>query len=104
MPYQKLHGILSICRKANKMALGFVPMQEALQTGKVCGVLTSTDISSKTHKEVCYICQKKNIPVISVSLTMFEIGNITGRKAGVIAILDTGFFDRIRQLCESQEN
>ncbi|MDE6003909.1 MAG: ribosomal L7Ae/L30e/S12e/Gadd45 family protein [Oscillospiraceae bacterium] len=104
MLYQKLVGILSICRKANKMALGFVPMQEALQTEKVFGVLTSTDISAKTHKEVCYICQKKNIPVCSVPLTMFEIGNITGRKAGVIAILDTGFFDRIRQLCESQEN
>lgn len=100
MPYQKLNGILSICRKANKMALGFVPMQEALQAGKVCGVLTSTDISPKTHKEVCYSCQKKNIPICPVPLTMFEIGSITGRKAGVIAVLDKGFFDRIHQLCE----
>lgn len=104
MLYQKLNGILSICRKANKMALGFVAMQEALQARTVCGVLTSTDISAKTLKEVCYACQKKNIPVYPVPLTMFDIGNITGRKAGVIAILDTGFFDRIRQLCESQEN
>ena len=103
MRYQKLTGILSICRKAGKMALGFDPMKEALEKNKVSGVLTAADISPKTYKEVCYFCQKKDIPVCAVPLTMFEIGSVTGRKAAVIAVLDKGFSDRIRQLCAEPE-
>ncbi|MDE5754091.1 MAG: ribosomal L7Ae/L30e/S12e/Gadd45 family protein [Oscillospiraceae bacterium] len=99
-PVQKLRNILSICRKANKISLGFAPILESLQTGSVCGVLTSSDISKKTLKEVYYACEKKHIPVCPVPLTMTEIGMITGRKAAVAAILDQGFFERIRQLCE----
>lgn len=103
MLYQKLTGILSICRKAGKMELGFAPMKEALQTGKVCTVLTASDISPKTYKEVCYYCQKKNVSVCSVPLTMDEIGVSVGRKAAVIAVLDAGFSDRIHKLCTAQD-
>ena len=99
MSYPKLTGILSICRKAGKMAMGFDPMKEALLAGKVRIVLTSADISPKTYKEVCYHCQKKNVPVCPLPLSMLELGDAIGRKAAVIAVLDKGFSDRIRQLC-----
>lgn len=99
MPYQKLTGILSICRKAGKLAIGFAPMKEALPTGKVSGVITTTDISPKTYKEVCYFCQKHNVPVQEAALTMYQLGAAIGRKAAVAAVLDDGFYDRIRQLC-----
>ena len=52
MHSQKLTGIVSICRKAGKMEIGFAPMKEALPTGKVKGVVTASDISPKTLKEV----------------------------------------------------
>jgi len=103
MSYQKLTGILSICRKAGKLALGFDPMKEALEKKTAAGVLTASDISPKTYKEVCYFCQKKKIPVRSVPMTMFEIGSTVGRKAAVIAVLDQGFFRRINQLCEDSD-
>lgn len=104
MPYQKLNGILSICRKAGKMEIGFAPMKEALPTGKVSGVLTAADISPKTYKEVCFYCQKHSIPVQALELDMNQLGAAIGRKAAVAAVLDAGFFDRIRQLCaEAQQ-
>ena len=40
---QKLTGILSICRKAGKMEIGFAPMKETLPTGRVKGVVTASD-------------------------------------------------------------
>lgn len=105
MRYPKLTGILSICRKAGKMVLGFDPMKEALEKKQVSGVLTTADISPKTYKEVCYFCQKKNIPVSPLPMTMVELGSTVGRKAAVVAVLDAGFFDRIRQLsADSEQN
>ena len=103
MPYQKLTGILSICRKAGKIVLGFDPMKEALEKKKVAGVLTAADISPKTYKEVCYFCQKKKIPVCQIPLTMMQFGSAVGRKAAVAAVLDEGFFNRINQLCTESE-
>lgn len=97
MPYQKLNGILSICRKAGKMAVGFDPMKEALP--KASGVVTASDISPKTYKEVCYFCQKHNVPVQALPMDKEQLGMVIGKKAAVAAVLDKGFFDRIRQLC-----
>lgn len=99
MHSQKLTGIVSICRKAGKMEIGFAPMKEALPTGKVKGVVTASDISPKTLKEVQFYCQKYKVPVCPVPLGMEMLGSAIGRKAAVVAILDAGFFDRIRELC-----
>ncbi|MBE6848524.1 MAG: 50S ribosomal protein L7 [Ruminococcus sp.] len=99
MHYQKLTGLISICRKAGKMAMGFDPMREALDSGKAHGILTTQDISPKTYKEVCFHCQKKQIPVHTLPLTQAQLGLCLGRRAAVIAILDKGFFESIQKLC-----
>ncbi len=103
MRCQKLTGLLGICRKAGKMAMGFDPMLEAVDGGKASGVLTVRDISPKTYKEVCFHCQKKQVPVCSVPLTQAEIEFVLGRRAAVIAILDKGFFDRMQELCSEAQ-
>ena len=103
MLYQKLTGILSICRKAGKMEMGFAMLKELIPTGKISGVVITTDISPKSSKEVHFFCQKYHVPVCNLPLTMDEIAHIIGRKAAVIAVLDAGFFDRINQLCTEQD-
>ena len=103
MHYQKLTGLISICRKAGKMAMGFDPMREALDGGKAHGILTAQDISPKTYKEICFHCQKKQIPVCTLPLTQEQIGLAAGRRAAVIAILDKGFFDSIQKLCDEAQ-
>ncbi len=100
---QKLTGILSICRRAGKLMPGFAPVKEALPSGKVCGVLTMSDISAKTYKEVCYFCQKQHVPVLCLPLTMDQFGSVVGRRAAVAAVLDAGFFGRMDQLCTAAQ-
>ena len=101
---QKLTGILSICRKAGKLALGFAPMKEQLPGGNVCGVVTTSDISPKSFKEVQFYCQKYQVPVCPMPLDMVTLGNAVGRKAAVAAVLDAGFYDRITRLCSEAES
>ncbi len=103
MHCQKLTGLISICRKAGKMAMGFDPMLESLMSRKAKGVLTTEDISPKTYKEVCFHCQKHQIPVCSMPLTQAQIAAATGRRSAVIAILDEGFFDRMQTLCRDAQ-
>ncbi len=103
MHLQKLTGILSICRKAGKLETGFAPMKELLPTGRVKGVLTTSDISPKTYKEVQFFCQKYQVPVCPVPLDMQQLCGAIGRKAAVAAVLDAGFFDRIHQLCDEAQ-
>lgn len=99
---QKLTGLLSVCRKAGRMEIGFAPMLEALRAGKVSGVITAAEISPKTYKEVCYHCGKAGVPVCPMPMTQEQLGAAIGRKAAVIGILDDGFFNRISELCEAQ--
>ena len=103
MHYQKLTGLISICRKAGRMAMGFDPALEAVTGGKAKGVMTAQDISPKTYKEICFHCQKKQIPVCTLPLTQEQIGHAAGRRAAVIAILDKGFFDSIQKLCDAAQ-
>ena len=103
MHWQKLTGILSICRKAGKMEIGFAKVREVLPAGKVRGVITTSDISPKSLKEVQFYCQKAKVPVCPVPLDMDTLGGAIGRKAAVVAILDAGFYDRISQLCDEAQ-
>ena len=100
---QKLRGILSICRKAGKMELGFATVKDLLPTKKISGVLVTADISPKSNKEVHFFCQKYHVPVCNLPLTMDELSLVIGRKAAVIGVLDAGFFDRINLLCAEQD-
>lgn len=103
MHLQKLTGILSICRKAGKLVLGFAPVKEALPGGRVSGVITASDISPKSYKEVQFYCQKYHVPVCPAPLSMDALAGAVGRKAAVAAILDAGFYDRITQLCDEAQ-
>ncbi|MCD7730708.1 MAG: ribosomal L7Ae/L30e/S12e/Gadd45 family protein [Oscillospiraceae bacterium] len=87
----KLMGLLSICRKAGKMVMGFEPSKEAILCGTACSVITASDISPKTEKEIRFFADKKNIPVVESDCTMEDFYNGIGKKVGLIALCDEGF-------------
>ena len=53
---QNWQGILSICRKAGKLAMGLEPTKDAMYRGTVSGVLVASDASAKTRKEAAFYC------------------------------------------------
>lgn len=97
---EKVFGLLTICRKAGRMVMGFDPVKEAVMTDKAKVVFLATDISAKTEKEVRFFAGRKDIPVLSLGATIAEIEFAAGKKAGVIGICDDGFAKKLTELTE----
>lgn len=99
---EKIFGLLTICRKAGRMVMGFDLVKEAIMTGKAKAVFLATDISAKTEKEIRFFAQRKNIEVHSLGADISEIGSATGKNAAVIGICDDGFAKKL--ICLTEEN
>ncbi len=84
-------SLLTICRKAGKLELGFDPMKEALVSGKACAVITAADISQKTEKEVRFFAEKYSVPAVRSEASLDDAYNCLGRKAGIFTVCEKGF-------------
>lgn len=93
----KLLSLLGICRKAGKLEHGFEAASEAVRNKTASLILTSCDLSPKSKKEIEFISEKGNVEVVSAPVTMSEIEWKTGRRAGVLAISDTGLAEAVKK-------
>lgn len=98
----ELMDILTICRKAGQLSMGFDPMKEALANGKARAVIIASDISPKTEKEVRFFAEKKNIPTEKTGSTIDEIHYRLGKKAGILTICADGFAEKALRICKSE--
>ncbi len=85
---------LGLCKRAGKLICGFDAVDAELKKEKtaVCGVLTASDLSEKSKKEVRFICAKKDIAVTELAETLDEIKSVIGKRTGIIAVLDQGLY------------
>ena len=93
---EKLFGLLTICRKAGRMTMGFDSVKESILTDKAKAVFLASDISAE--KEVRFFADQKAVPVHCIDATIAEIEFSVGRKAGVIGICDEGFAKKLTEL------
>lgn len=84
-------GLLTIARRAGKLALGLELAKDACKVGNAKCVCVADDISKKSFKEMMFFCTNAEIPVLYLGMNMEEVGIELGRKVGVIAVLDSGF-------------
>lgn len=93
---QNWQGILSICRKAGKLAMGLEPTKDAMYRGEVFGVLVASDASPKTQKEAAFYCSQAEVPCLQLDFTKADFAQMIGRGSGVLAVCDEGFSVRCR--------
>jgi len=84
-------SLLTMCRKAGKIELGMDPVKDACRNFKVKCVLVSTDISSKSLKEVMFFCSQAHIEVYELDANTEEIWASLGKKVVVLGVCDKGF-------------
>lgn len=95
----KLLNLLTVCRKAGKLELGFDPMKEALAGGKARAVITAEGLSLKTEKEVKFFAGKKNVPAEKADITQDDVYARLGKRAGILTVCDGGFAEKALAIC-----
>ena len=97
---QRILGFLGLCRKAGKLILGFDMTVEAMQKGTADSVLLSGDCSERTARNIKRIAQETGTEVLILPLTIDEIGFAVAKRAGVLAVCDSGFSKKIKELLD----
>ena len=101
----KLMGLLSLCRKAGKLRIGSQPVKEAVEAGEAKLVLYAADFSPRSRGRMELILEQSGVPpkVYQTGLTMFDLSQVCGKLAGVVAVADDGFAAGIQKLICSDE-
>jgi len=84
---------LGLCKRAGRLVAGKdAAIAAVADTRKWAGVLLTKDLSDKSKKEMAFQCDKHKRRLSEIDYTMEEVQSILGRKTGIIAVLDKGFF------------
>ncbi len=101
----KFFNLITMCIKAGKLLMGFDISMDAVKNGNVFLVMTASDISQKTLKEVRFVCEKnKSVKLAELPFSIDELSMSIGRKAGVVAVCDKGFADKLFEYALCAEN
>ena len=99
----KLLSMLGLARRAGKLAVGFDAALEAVKTGRAAGAAVCADISEKTYQNIKFAADRGKIPAIRLCVQAQEAGAAVGKRAGVFAICDAGFFKAVQELNHDTE-
>lgn len=99
--YNKILSTISLCKRAGKLTLGFDVVKEAIQSKEAKIVVIANDISAKTKKEVLLMAEKGMVEVVEIPFSMDEVWQSVNKRAGVLAITDKGFSDKLCGLLQN---
>ncbi|MFT3950506.1 MAG: 50S ribosomal protein L7 [Oscillospiraceae bacterium] len=96
----KIMSLLTVCRRAGKLALGADLVKDALKTGTAWGVFAASDLSEKSLKELRFHCARYSRPLFPLGMTMDEVSEQLGKRTGALAVCDAGFFKKAKAIIE----
>lgn len=100
----KLIDTVTFCKRLGKLTVGFDVAKAAMQTGEAQLILLAADLSPKTQKEAEYLCRIFEIPFRKTEITLDEYWYLIGKRAGVIAVTEPGFAEKITAIIDSCDN
>lgn len=95
---RKTADLLTMCFKAGKAVKGFDPAVEAMKKGTVCCVLTASDASARTVKEIEFYCGRYNAFHLPSGLSKADMERLSGKASAVVAVCDKGFAEGFAKL------
>lgn len=87
--------LLSLCKRAGKLVLGFDAVKESLQKGQARWLVQSSDLSEHTQKEVHYLSEQFHVPLLVIPDTLDELWRQLGKRAGVFSVTDQALGEKL---------
>lgn len=98
----RLLSMLGICKRAGQLIAGFDPVKKSVQCGRALLVLTASDLSDRTKKEIAYLTRETEIPCLETARTLDEFEFALGRRAGVYCVEQEGFAKKLAALVQEE--
>lgn len=102
MNKEKLVSTLTFTKRVGGLTVGFDQVKVAMQTGQACVVLLAADLSEKTHKEMLYLCGALEVEYRDIPLTLDELWYLIGKRAGVFAVINAGFAEKLTTIIDTE--
>ena len=100
----KAASLLGMARRAGKLEAGFERCASAIKSGKAKLTIVCSDISDKTKKEMHFLCDKHNVHLIEIPFTLSQLSAAIGFKAGICAVCEQGFAQRLTTLLTGKDD
>lgn len=94
----RLLNLLGIARRAGKLELGGEAVKQAVRRHRAKLVLLSADLSRRTAEGIHAEAEKAGVQTAEIHAKMDEVEAALGKRAGVIAVNDTGFAKTLLKL------
>lgn len=91
----KIVQILSLCKRAGKLVMGFDVVKESLEKRTAQLLVISNGLSDKTVKEVNFLSNKYNIQLVTIDLTLDELWYVVGKRVGVFSVTDKALSQKL---------
>lgn len=95
---------LGLMKKTGSIVTGFDAVEREIKNpaSRICGVALAKDLSPKSRKEILFIREKHRpqLAVAALPADMEQIGSVLGKKTGIIAVMDMGFWKSVSDGCE----
>ena len=82
---------MSLAMKAGRLMWGFDTVVSGIKAAKVELVVTASDISAKSLKELEFFCKAQKTPLYKIELKSEELWYALGRNTKILGVADKGF-------------
>jgi len=88
--------MLGLCRKAGRLKLGADAVIESINKYETYLVLLTHDLSRRSEEKIVAAAAYKSVKVLKIPLMMEDIGALTGKVSGIIAVTDKGLANAVQ--------
>ena len=101
MAEEKVISLLTMCRRAGKLLLGFDAVKDAGVRGQLSVILLAADVSPRTEKEIRFSCGK--IPIRKTAASMDAYAMYFRKRTAVLGVTDAGFAGKLLTMLPAED-
>ncbi len=97
----RIISLLTVCRKAGRLVLGFDAVTEAAGKHRAACILLAADCAARTEKEIRFRCRDSAIRKLPAD--MEQLGMYFRKRTAVFGVCDPGFAGRLLTLLPEEQ-